>query len=111
MANDFADIAEFVTTYISEAHPDGNDYNIRQHASIKKILAASILLENKDLRPQGTCLIDTMESNAERLYGALPERLYIVLDGVIVYAGGRGPFGYKVDEVKDWLKKFKAKLK
>ena len=74
VANDFSDVADFTTTYISEAHPEGNKYNIRQHASIQdKILAASILIEDEDLRPPGTFLIDTMENNAERLYGALPE--------------------------------------
>jgi hypothetical protein len=36
-------------------------------------------------------------------YEAWPERLYIVLDGAVVYKGGFGPFDYRLDEVQDWL--------
>ena len=50
-----------------------------------------------------------MDTEAELLYGALPERLYIVMDGLIKYAGRRGPDGYKIDEVKAWLEAFRGK--
>ena len=115
-AAEFADIADFVTTYISEAHPadgwdfSGNKYKINQHTSLQeRLLAASILLDDEDLRPPGTFLIDKMDTEAELLYGALPERLYIVMDGLIKYAGRRGPDGYKIDEVKAWLEAFRGK--
>ena len=44
-----------------------------------------------------------MDNKANKAYGALPERLYILLNGKIAYMGGQGPFGYKIDEVEDWL--------
>ena len=36
-------------------------------------------------------------------FDAWPERLYIILDGAVVYQGGYGPFDFKLAEVKDWL--------
>ena len=112
----FDDIADFVTIYISEAHASnqwnfpGNKYKIKKHSSLQeRLLAASILLDDEELRPPGTFLIDTMDNEADLLYGGLPERLYIILDGTIVYAGRKGPAGYKLNEVKEWLENYKAK--
>ena len=117
-AADFNDMADFATVYISEAHATdgwsfaGNRYKIKQHTSLQeRLLAASILLEDEGLKPPGTFLIDKMENNAEVLYGGLPERLYIVLNGIIVYAGRKGPKGYQMGEVKEWLERYRAKSK
>ena len=41
--------------------------------------------------------------NVNDVYGAWPERLYIIVDGTIVYQGGLGPFDYKLHEVQHWL--------
>ena len=114
---DFESVADFVTIYISEAHAYdewdyfGNKYKIKQHSSLEeRLLAANILLEDEQLKPPGLFLVDNMEKDAELLYGAMPERLYIVLDGVIVYVGGKGPIGYKVNGVREWLEHFKVKF-
>ena len=49
----------------------------------------SFLLVIDDLREMedfpGPFLVDNMEDEASKLYGAHPERLYIILDGKIVY--------------------------
>ena len=44
-----------------------------------------------------------MDNKAGAAYAAMPERLYIVLDGKIVYEGDQGPFGYNLDEVELYL--------
>ena len=44
-----------------------------------------------------------MEHDAENKYSGLPERLYVLMDGKIVYAGDMGPFGYSVDELDGFL--------
>lgn len=44
-----------------------------------------------------------MAGHAVDRYGAWPERLYIVHDGLIVYKGGKGPFDYHLGEVQAWL--------
>ena len=113
---DFTDIADFVTIYISEAHATnqwnfpGNKYKIKEHNSLKdRLLAASILLEDDELKPPGTFLIDTMDNEADLVYGGMPERLYIILDDTILYAGKKGPMGYKVKDVRDWLETYKSK--
>jgi hypothetical protein len=56
------------------------------------------------LDPHCPIVVDTMNDSANKAYGALYERLYIVIDGVIVYEGGRGPMWYKIEEVEGWLK-------
>ena len=37
-------------------------------------------------------------------YFSWPERLYIILDGRIVYKGGMGPNDYRIEEVVQWLR-------
>ena len=44
-----------------------------------------------------------MAGHLVQRYGAWPERLYIVIDGVVVYKGGMGPFDYRLYEVRQWL--------
>jgi type I thyroxine 5'-deiodinase len=48
-------------------------------------------------------VVDPMENLAEEAFAAWPERLYVVDDGKIVYKGDVGPFGFKPDEVEQWL--------
>jgi hypothetical protein len=52
-----------------------------------------------------TIVMDEMSNELENAYKAHPERLYIILDGVISYVGGVGPFDYNLEEVELWLKK------
>ena len=52
-------------------------------------------------------LVDNMDDAANVAYGALTERLYIVLDGKIVYCGGMGPFFYNLIEVQEFLNEFR----
>ena len=33
----------------------------------------------------GPLLVDNMQNEASRTYGSFPDRLYIVLDGIVVY--------------------------
>lgn len=94
--------------YIEEAHAsDGwkfrNNYDINVHKSLEDRLNAANKL--RELKPGCPIVSDTIENDANKAYGGLYERLYIILDGVVVYEGGRGPMFYKVEEVEDWLNK------
>ena len=63
----------------------------------------------KKLRTIGAAcpiVADRMDNRANALYGGLYERLYIILNSTVVYAGDRGPHGYRPDEVHDWLKSY-----
>lgn len=51
-------------------------------------------------------VVDRMDNQVDDAYAGWPERLFIIgTDGRIQYAGGRGPFGFKPDEVKRWLER------
>eukprot|EP01052_Picozoa_sp_SAG31_P004592 SAG31_NODE_191_length_20809_cov_64.613761_14_plen_157_part_00 len=43
------------------------------------------------------------DDNLRKAYGAWPERLVVVEGGYVKYYGDQGPWGYKVEEVADWL--------
>merc|ERR1712111_21061 len=53
---------------------------------------------------------DLMDNKACNEYAALPERLYVVLDGKIIFEGEPGPYGYKLDGVEKLLKKYSSKM-
>ncbi len=44
----------------------------------------------------GKLVADKLDDEACKAYGSLPDRLYVVHKGNVVYQGGRGPFEYKV---------------
>ena len=104
-----------LTIYIEEAHaadewilPDSKvetemKTSINVHKSIGDRIAAARLLQAKRDISQLDLVCDCMEGNVADRYGAWPERLYIVVDGVVVYKGGIGPFDYKLWEVQEWL--------
>jgi len=107
----FADKATFLTIYTREAHPtEGGDYidyflPVKQHLSLQdRMEAAGELLQLEKL--PGPLLIDNMKDEACRSYGSFPDRLYVLLDGIVVYQGGVGPHGYLPRLVEEWLEKF-----
>ena len=57
----------------------------------------------KSLHPQTPYAVDLMDDNSRLAYGAWPERLVVIEDGVVQYYGGQGPWEYKPKEVADWL--------
>ena len=124
----FSTLADFVTVYISEAHPSeeanftGN-IDIAEHkvtslcrtqnvSSLyrdhfqnfeERVEAAEILLDYKKAEDNYDILVDLMDNKAGTAYAAMPERLYVILDGRIVYEGLQGPFDYRMDEVEQYL--------
>ena len=44
--------------------------------------------------------MDQITNDLMNAYNAWPERFYIILNGVVKYKGGNGPFGYIPDEVE-----------
>jgi len=117
LRQNFSEVADFVTIYIAEAHPaerghfrvggDGGNYDIDTHANIADRLNAATTLREEAGEALKGCkiLVDPMDDRANIAFAALPERLYVVQDGQIVYQGGLGPFDYKISEVEDFLAK------
>jgi len=85
------------------------NYNIDTHRVLAdRLSAAQTLREEAGDNLKGCpILVDQMDDQACRAYAALPERLYVMLDGRIVYQGGMGPFYYNIDEVEELLAKMK----
>ncbi|XP_045610646.1 type I iodothyronine deiodinase [Procambarus clarkii] len=110
--DDFSGMADFVVVYVAEAHPtDGwaiqGGLNIATHKTLEeRTAAAQHMLTMEPL--ECPVLVDLLTEETSRAYAPVPERLYIVQDGVIVYKGGPGPFEYKLREVEAWLEKYKG---
>jgi len=48
--------------------------------------------------------VDEMDDQVNRDYAAWPTRLYLIdINGIVVYAGGLGPFGFKPAALKKAL--------
>ena len=112
-------VARWLTIYIEEAHAEdewrlpesrveqdlkkNGDAPIAMHQDLdERLNAARLFVERKRIRSD--VVVDTMRGEVLDAYQAWPERLYIILDGVVVYKGGVGPFHFDLDEVAQWLK-------
>jgi hypothetical protein len=104
----------FLTIYIEEAHPldewflpeavGDNTKRIiaEQHKSIaSRIDAAKTYIEESNNPMEVVC--DSLRNDGVIKFDAWPDRIYIIEDGVIVYQGAPGPFGFYLDEVTQWL--------
>ena len=47
--------------------------------------------------------VDLMDNEANVIYQAFPERLYVIEDGIVKFFSKPGPWSYNVGEVKSWL--------
>ena len=83
-----------------------NNVEIAQHKSLKERCEAADIL--KSSRCPAPIMVDTMEDEATKAYGAFPERLFIIQQGQIVYEGGMGPYNYDLNEVTRWLERWKS---
>lgn len=114
LASQRVDIADFLLVYIEEAHPSDGwvstdaSYQIPTHQCLQDRLRAAQLM----LRGVPGCRVvaDTMSNASNAAYGAYFERLYVILDGKVVYQGGRGPEGYKIGELRSWLDRYQDQL-
>lgn len=108
LIEDFSSIADFLVIYIEEAHAsDGwafkNNVKIRNHRNLQERLQAAYML--LDRSPQCPVVVDTMKNQSSHLYAALPERLYVLQEGRILYKGKPGPWNYHPEEVRAVLEK------
>jgi len=112
LAVQYQDKADFLTIYIREAHAqDGWTFrliaNKIKHARTiaDRCAAAEEFVSQYQPHPSIHVVVDEMSDACRIAYGAYPERLYVVEDGVIMYKGGIGPEDYRIEEVEKWLQK------
>ncbi|XP_055091297.1 type I iodothyronine deiodinase isoform X2 [Symphalangus syndactylus] len=80
-----------------------NNMDIRSHQNLQDRLQAAHLLLARS--PQCPVVVDTMQNQSSQLYAALPERLYVIQEGRILYKGKSGPWNYNPEEVRAVLEK------
>lgn len=104
--------ADFAFVYLREAHPaDEQDFGpgqavpIETHAGLEERAAAARWLAEREGVELSMVLLDEMGDGASAAFNAFPDRLAIVQGDVLRYISGPGPFGFNVDEVREWLEK------
>ena len=107
---DYEDKVQFVLVYVREAHPtDGwymGNHDIRAHQSMEERREVARMCEVA-LQYGIETYVDEMDDAVAKAYAALPDRLYLVgRDGRVVYAGGRGPFGFRPAELKQAMDQY-----
>ena len=91
----------FAMIYVDEAHPvEQNDFppetglpQVHLPLTIEQRMENAAVLAGKTSVP---VYVDTLDNVGESLYGAHPERLYILHGGRVAMKGGEGPLNYKV---------------
>ncbi len=60
----------------------------------------------RKLNIQIPALVDDIQNSTEAAYTGWPDRLYVIdRDGRIAYKSGAGPFGFRVDGVREALQR------
>ncbi|TFG49888.1 MAG: hypothetical protein E4H33_01350 [Anaerolineales bacterium] len=115
---------QFIKVYIREAHPvDGwwfgkgfmktllklsgskVSWSIYDPNTIEERRAAAGDCE-KSLQYGVKTYVDEMDDAVNKAYAAWPTRLYLIdKNGIVVYAGGLGPFGFKPGALKQAIQK------
>ena len=75
--------------------------NINDHETTAERLDAAGQLQ--DFKPHCPVYVDTLKNEAGERYAPWPDRLYIVLDSVVVHEGKFAAENYSLEEVYDWL--------
>ena len=101
----YSDDVQFYLVYTSEAHaadsnrPAGKDIEQPVTTEERREVAQNFLTEMGLEMP---ALLDNIDNKTAQDYASLPDRMYLVgKNGKITYAGERGPFGFKPDELAD----------
>ncbi|XP_052818326.1 type I iodothyronine deiodinase-like [Mya arenaria] len=106
LVDDFAHEIDFVTVYIKEAHASdgwnliGNNHEINQHETIDDRIKAAKILSDSGLK--SPLFVDTMENDAQKAYFSLPEALYVIEEGKVVFQAA-GPYAYDPSKLRTWL--------
>jgi len=104
--------AEFLTVYISEAHPDDEwqmesnrkeGFVHRQPQTMEERQKLAGILVDR-LKYRMPVALDPIDGRAEKAFAAWPERIYVIdRGGRILYKGGMGPFGFDPKEAEGTL--------
>ncbi len=113
MSQDYEDEAAFLMVYVREAHAS-DEWQTKGNERAGIVIAQpTTYAERREvaaqcgaaLEPAFPVVVDTIDDVANKLYGAWPERLYVIdAEGYVHYQGGYGPWGFKPDEAEEALR-------
>lgn len=107
MQRTYGDDVQFLLVYIKEAHAIDSPspmsrvliedpVTFEERQGVAQTCIATLEMENIQ------AVVDRMDDAVNKAYQGWPDRLYLVgKDGKLAYAGGRGPFGFKTDDLED----------
>ena len=104
--------ADFLMVYVREAHPT-NGWAMKSNEKVGVSVAQPTTLEERravaeqcaaKLNPSMPLLVDDVNDAVGNAYSGMPARLYVIdTDGKVAYKSGRGPFGFKPEEMEQAL--------
>jgi hypothetical protein len=108
----YRDRATFLMVYVREAHPtdgwqvESNDrveVSLRQPRNYDERVGVARTC-SRTLKLGMPMLVDTIDDRVGARYSGMPSRLYVIdRQGKVAYQSGRGPFGFKPDEMEQSL--------
>ena len=111
--DEFYGRAKFLLVYVREAHAadewvmpdnDARGLIVQQPVTDEERASAARCCVGDFLLTMPTA-VDRVDDAVCRTYGGWPDRMYVISpEGRIAYQGGVGPFGFKPDEVREFLK-------
>jgi thiol-disulfide isomerase/thioredoxin len=104
--------AEYLLVYVREAHPtDG--WAMKSNEKVGVAVAQPTSLEERvavaeqcaaKLNPTMPLLVDDISDTVGNAYSGMPARMYVIdKEGNVAYKSGRGPFGFKPEEMEQSL--------
>jgi thiol-disulfide isomerase/thioredoxin len=112
LAQRYKSAALFLGVYVREAHPTdgwrmGSNDDVGVSIAQPHDYAERASVANRcslQLKMGIPLLVDEMDDRVGHAYSGMPARLYIIdRQGKIAYKSGRGPFGFKADEMEQSL--------
>ena len=108
----YRDRIEFVLVYVREAHPS-DGWQVEANEKQGVVYADPRTQEDRDsialscigkLSLDMKTVVDDMKNTVDGLYCGWPERFYVIAkDGTVAYKAGLGPWGFKPQEVDEFL--------
>ncbi len=113
MYQQYRDRAEFLFVYIREAHPR-DEWHLEVNESDRVVVAQPTTFDERQevaqvcaeaLTLTMRCVVDDMDNTCDSAYAGWPERLFVIENGRIAYAGAQGPFGFEPEALAEWLRR------